>query len=431
LGIFSVTLLPATLPVTLEASAAMSFPRLVFVTIAAGLFLAGPLAAEPPSNPAFKVEISATRHWTHGPDKVVFDADFPCARLSDCELRDDGTFSLLIKAENRPINHSPWFAFKVSAARPTQITAHLRCDSGSIRYTPKISTDGIHWISLPAESFQLRSRPEAKDGVLQLNVGPQPLWVAAQEIVSSDMLEAWGRTLARLPFVTSAEIGPSLAGRPLYKLEIGEDGPRQGGYVVVIGRQHPPEVTGSLALMRFIEEVVGDSDLARSFRNEFKVLLVPLLNPDGVDRGHWRHNMAGVDLNRDWVSFAQPETRAVRDAILAAREQGRISLHLDFHSTFNDVFYTQPDDPVGSPDPFTKFWLAGIQQRFPQYHVNRSPSEPVRLTTSQSWAYKSLGVPSITYEIGDNTDRALLRQISVGAAQEMMTLLLAAKQRAN
>ena len=32
-----------------------------------------------------------------------------------------------------------------------------------------------------------------------------------------------------------------------------------------------------------------------------------------------------------------------------------------------------------------------------------------------------------TYELGDNTDRALLQQISTGAAQEMMQLLLAAK----
>jgi murein tripeptide amidase MpaA len=263
-----------------------------------------------------------------------------------------------------------------------------------------------------------------------LDVGPEPLWVAAQEIVSSDALEAWGRTLAHLPFVTRTEIGRSLASRPLYKMEIGDGGPHPG-YIVVIGRQHPPEVTGSLALMRFIEEVVGDSELARSFRSEFKVLLVPLLNPDGVDRGHWRHNMAGVDLNRDWVTFAQPETRAVRDAILALREQGKIYLHLDFHSTYNDVFYTQPDPPLESTDNFTTQWLAGIQRRYPQYRVNRSPSEPVRLTTSQSWAYKTLRIPAITYEIGDNTDRALLRQISTGAAQEMITLLLAAKRGAN
>jgi predicted deacylase len=176
--------------------------------------------------------------------------------------------------------------------------------------------------------------------------------------------------------------------------------------------------------MRFVEEIVGDSNLARSFRKEYRVLVVPLLNPDGVEHGHWRSNMGGVDLNRDWGIFAQPETRAVRDQILAIREHSRVVLHLDFHSTFNDVFYTQPDEPKGGPDPFTRPWIEGIQRRFPEYKVNRDPGEPVRLTTSQSWVYKTLGVPAITYELGDNTDRALLRQISAGAAQEMMGLLV-------
>ncbi len=388
----------------------------------------GYLAAQQNDNPAIKVTVTPPRTWTFGSDEVTFDTRFPRARLNDCEMTGDGAFTLWISPENKPINHSPWFAFKVSAARPRKITVHLRCAEGSIRYRPKLSTDGRRWIALPAEAFQLSQRPQANQGVLTLEIGPQPLFVAAQEFVSREELEDWGRTLEQLPFVTRGEIGRSIRGAPLYKLEIGEASSNPA-YIVVIGRQHPPEVTGSLALMRFMEEIVGDSDLARSFRREFNILLVPLVNPDGVDLGHWRHNMGGVDLNRDWGTFAQPETRAVRDQILALKDKGRVLLHLDFHSTFNDVFYTQIDSPQ-SPDNFTKPWLDGITRRFPDYQVKRSPSEPTRLTTSTSWAYKTLGIPAITYELGDNTDRALLQQIATGAAQEMMTILLAQKAAA-
>jgi hypothetical protein len=95
------------------------------------------------------------------------------------------------------------------------------------------------------------------------------------------------------------------------------------------------------------------------------------------------------------------------------------------------VFYTQPDEPIVGRDPFTRPWIEGIQRRFPDYKVNRSASEPARLVTSQSWVYNAFGIPAITYELGDNTDRALLRQIAAGAAQEMMSLLLAAKRGAN
>jgi cytosolic carboxypeptidase protein 6 len=398
----------------------------VLLAVGLGLLPFRPLLAQPSTSDAIKVTITPARTWSFGPDKVQFDTNFPRGRLTECEQIEDAVFSLLIRPENKPINHSPWFAFKVSAARKMQIELRLRCEGGSIRYRPKISADGRHWITLPAESFHLAARPEANQGILTLEVGPEPLWVAAQEFVSREELEAWSRSLERLPFVTREEIGRSIQDRPLYKLDIGEAGPGKD-HLIIIGRQHPPEVTGSLALMRFVEEIVGDSDLAQAFRKQCHVLVVPLLNPDGVDLGHWRHNLGGVDLNRDWGIFAQPETRAVRDQIFALKAQGKIVLHLDFHSTFHDVFYTQTDEPM-SPDPFTKPWIEGIQRRFPDYKVSRSPSGLVQRTTSQSWVHHTFGVPAITYELGDNSDRALLRQIAAGAAQEMMQLLIASKK---
>jgi hypothetical protein len=405
------------------------FRRCSFIWLLAaclGLAASASLWAQTPGSALVKVTITPGRTWTFGPDEVKFDTTFTRARLSACEQLENGEFDLLIQPESKPINHSPWFAFKVSAAKNRKVVLRLRAEGGAIRYRPKISTDGRHWVSMPAEGFQLSQRPQASQALLTLEVGPAPLWVAAQEMVSREELEGWSSSLERLPFVTRSEIGRSIENRPLYKLEIGPENPPRG-HVVIIGRQHPPEVTGSMALMRFVEEIVGDTELARKFRGQFGVLLVPLVNPDGVDHGHWRHNLGGVDLNRDWGIFAQPETRAVRDQILALKERGRIVLHLDFHSTYHDVFYTQPDEPQVGPDPFTKPWIDGLQRRFPAYKVNRDPSEPVRLTTSQSWAYKTLGIPAITYELGDNTDRALLRQISAGAAQEMMELLLAGK----
>ena len=421
----------ATILVTLNhlnqrSTTVMRFFLVAVFVASCALHIGGKLRAEPPINSAVKVTITPGRTWTLGPENVVFDTTFSRARLSECELLDSGEFSLLIRPENKPINYSPWFAFKVSAGKPTNIVVRLRCEGGSVRYRPKISRDGERWVSLPAEAFHLSQRPEPAQAIVNLEVGPEPLWVAAQELVSREELEAWSQSLERLPFVTRAKIGESILGQPLYKLEIG-DGGSNPGHLIVIGRQHPPEITGSLALMRFIEEIVGDSQLARSFRSEFKVLLIPLMNPDGVDHGHWRHNMGGVDLNRDWGTFAQPETRAARDQILAVKERGKAFLHLDFHSTHNDVFYTQPDGPEPA-DGFTKEWLAGIQRRFPDYKVNRSADRLVTLTTSQSWVHKTLGIPAITYELGDNTDRALLQQISAGAAQEMMTLLLSAKR---
>src|SRR5690606_34619577 len=83
--------------------------------------------------------------------------------------------------------------------------------------------------------------------------------------------------------------------------------------VVLMTRQHPPEVTGHHAFMSFVETITENTPQAKLFRDKFLIYLFPLVNPDGVEGGHWRHNTGGIDLNRDWEDFNQPETRAIRD----------------------------------------------------------------------------------------------------------------------
>lgn len=361
--------------------------------------------------------------WCFAETGVTFDATFPRARLNDCELIGKEEYGLVIRPENLPVNDSAWFAFKVSSAKEAPITVRLRCQGGSVRYRPKISTDGTQWVMLPAEAYE--AGPGENECTLRLELGPQALWVAAQELVSREEMTAWAHTLERLPYVSTREFGKSIQGRPLFRIDIGNESATR--HVSIIGRQHPPETTGSLTLMRFIEEIAGDTDLARIFRQEFHVLVIPLINPDGVDAGHWRHNMGHVDLNRDWGSFAQPETKGAAEQITALKSSGRIFLHLDFHSTRKDVFYTQPDDKPASPAFFAARWLEGLQKRVPEYHVNREASPTPTLTTSAYWAHSTFGIPGITYEIGDNTDRSLLKRVAANAAQEMMTLLLSDK----
>lgn len=370
---------------------------------------------------------AAAQDWSFPEDGVTFDTRFSAARLSTCTRLGTGEFSVGTSPENTPINPSAWFAFRVRASAPKMITLRLHCDGAPLRYLPKISVDGIRWLPLPTEAFT--TGPKSEEGTLRLEVGPEPVWVAAQEMVTGENLEAWNRTLERLPFVSRAEIGRSVEGRPIHGLEINAvPAGTKPGFVIVIGRQHPPETTGSLALMRFVETLVGDLPLARRFRAKFALLVVPLVNPDGVAAGNWRHNMNGVDTNRDWGVFAQPETRAVRDAVEALRARGRIWLHLDFHSTFKDVFYTQRDDAPSQPAGFTQNWLEGIGRRVPSYAVNRSASSAPQAVTSHNWAHRAFGIPAITYEIGDNTERAMLQTIAAAAAESMMETLLAAPE---
>ena len=75
---------------------------------------------------------------------------------------------------------------------------------------------------------------------------------------------------------------------------------------------------------------------------KYRVLAFPLINPDGVDLGHWRHNASGVDTNRDWGRYRQPEIKSIVKFIhkIKKRDNNKIVMGLDFHSTYYDVFYT-------------------------------------------------------------------------------------------
>ncbi len=369
-----------------------------------------------------KVQLQEKRTWEFKESGVRFNNDFSGGRLNECSQTGSNLFRIRIRPENVPINNSPWFAFQVVSAETKEITVTLTYQDGNHRYHPKISSDGVNWKMLGANAYR-RDR-EKNEGILTFKVGPKPIWIAGQELIRGKELTEWMEKMAKRKSVEKSLVGKSIQGRAIEELQIGN--PAGTNFVFVIGRQHPPEVTGSFGLIAFTETIAADTQLASDFRKQFRTIVVPLMNPDGVEHGHWRHNLGGVDLNRDWNKFSQPETTLVRDHLLEiGKEKGvRVFLMLDFHSTQNDIFYTQTDSEKTFPKDFTKNWLAAINQRFPDYKVTRSGSHDPDGSTSKVWGFLQFGSPCITYELGDGTDRAGIKQITSGAAEEMMKMFL-------
>jgi cytosolic carboxypeptidase protein 6 len=353
---------------------------------------------------------------------VWFSNEMEAGRLNDLYREDDTTFVAAVRPENAPINNSAWYAFKAWSGEQRTVVLRLTYDNGRHRYWPQARRSGEAWAPLPAEA--VRVDPATSTATIRLALGPDTLWVAAQEVMATSFFTAWTDSLSALPYVRRERIGASRQGRPIEMLAITDD-PTATHHVMLISRQHPPEVTGTLGLVRFVEEITGDSPLAREFRRRFQVLVVPVVNPDGVDLGHWRHNIGGVDLNRDWHAFNQTETRVVRDALLRVRERpgAEVWFAADFHSTGRDIFYTLAKDLPTRPAALTDRWLARIAADVPGYVVNEEPSglgSPV----SKNWFYEQFGAPSVTYEVGDRTDRALIREVATAGARAMMELLL-------
>ncbi|MEL6531205.1 MAG: M14 family zinc carboxypeptidase, partial [Pseudomonadota bacterium] len=163
------------------------------------------------------------------------------------------------------------------------------------------------------------------------------------------------------------------------------------------------------------------------FRDRFDLIIIPNLNPDGVEHGHWRHNMGGLDLNRDWGPFSQPETQAAKSVIDQIEAPG-LAVFLDFHSTRRNVFYTQPVGADGTEYGFTAQWLQRSRAKLPDYAFDRQGAHNVDLPTSKTYIFEEFGIPAITYELGDETDRTEIAETARIFAQEMMTLLLEQEQ---
>jgi hypothetical protein len=373
-----------------------------------------------------KVEFQNRRTWNFPKAGVHFTSEFSGARLNECEHLGESEFKVVISPENVPINRSPWYAFKVWSDQPKTITLRFTYTYGEPRTRPRLSRDGNQWKEIADTDYAVERASQT--AVVRLEVDPQPLWVAAQEMIGLSELSVWTDQKMRLEFAQSSVIGQSIEGRPIRQLVFAET--TRPNYVFVIGRQHPPEVTGTLGLMSFVDTITGKSRLARQFRREFQTVVVPLVNPDGVEHGHWRSNLGAVDLNRDWRRFAQPETRAVSESLRAFTEQpgARPFVLLDFHSTHTNIFYAQPDKLPIFPADFTRRWRAAIHERCPEIYFLREDSHNVSGATSKVWGYEQFRVPAITYEYGYDTDRKVIRRASQVAAEEMMKLLLAELQ---
>jgi len=70
-------------------------------------------------------------------------------------------------------------------------------------------------------------------------------------------------------------------------------------------------------------------------------------------------------------------------------------------------------------------WLSNLQSKLPDYYVNitdtlSKPTSP----TSDRWVQRTFNAPALTYEVGDETDRELIKRVATTAAEELMKILI-------
>ncbi|GAA1137604.1 M14 family zinc carboxypeptidase [Ornithinicoccus hortensis] len=154
---------------------------------------------------------------------------------------------------------------------------------------------------------------------------------------------------------------------------------------------HGNEWEGTDAALRLIEEYATSSDPAvQQILEQNRIYLVVTANPDGRN-GNTRANASGFDLNRDFLTATQPESIAVRDALVRTQPLLMLDLHgyvngtliepttpphgenyeydlfikhaypngLGMESAINDLGYTPGEDGVRAPQIPFRDWAEG------------------------------------------------------------------------
>lgn len=341
--------------------------------------------------------------------------DFAGAPAMKCAILGEHSFALLVTPEHAPpINPSPWFAFRYETGDAAPLDVRIDYLGGKHRYAP-ILDNGQGLRAAQAVIAQDRAS-------VQLTLPAGAGTVSSQELVVPQDAEGLVGEIVATADGEDFVIGSSLDGRPIHAARMGDaDAPR---LIVLLGRAHPPEVTGALAMDAFLKTLAEHFARDPALRARYQVLAVPMINPDGVFHGHWRAGRGGVDLNRDWGEFSQPETRAVGDWLASLLPGVRPVVMIDFHSTRENLFYVQGEAEATQPQSaFRERWLGSKLKQFADYPFKLEPRNANPGSgTSKNWFHREYAIPAYTYEVADDADRAALR----GVARELAADLLPA-----
>lgn len=384
----------------------------LWLTLAAW-FGTGPVALAQPSPSTLKPSLSGCQTKQ---GSVRF--DFEGASRSTCYVEDERTLSILVTPEHLPpINPSPWYAFRYSTVKGGKLTVNVRYVGARHRYVPKWRGSGD-----PA-GFSVTV---AKDNeAVSITLPPGEGVISGQPLITSAHYDKLIGQLVKSGRGSRVVLGHSHDGRPIKAVRLGNINASR--LVVLLGRQHPPEVSGATAMDAFSLTVARLVRSGAIDGKQFQFLIVPLLNPDGVARGHWRANSGGADLNRDWGAFKQPETRAVRDWLARRSAKVRPVLMLDFHSTNRNLFYVQGDEANAQGKAFLAAWLGGKESAFAGYPFTIEPRDANPGSgTTKNWFNTKYGIPAYTYEVGDDSDPITVHAAAEALAQNLIPSLVLA-----
>jgi len=332
--------------------------------------------------------------YTFNNGEIIFDASFEGAMCTKVSQIEENAFEIISMGEDYPIDKSPTYAFKIINKKDDKLILNLHFLGSKAPATPKISSDGIHWKTVPCDVYQ-------SDLLMNIHTkANDTLWVARHPLFTSSHLDNWITKLSADSRVHITSCGNTVENRDIKVLDIYSGDSKGKDIIVFLARQHPTEVPGQFVFNTFIETIMTMEKDQNLFFDTNRLIAFPLVNVDAVDHGRWRHNMNGVDLNRHWSdTTSQPEIKQITDYLNQISKKGTIKFAIDFHSRDGENIYIVRDTEI-----------LDMMQKWNNLIDLQNPPETYKIQTSYSafsvdnhadysstW-FKKHGIYSITHE---------------------------------
>ncbi len=240
-----------------------------------------------------------------------------------------------------------------------------------------------------------------------------------------DQLLAYDRAHAKRMALLS--LGRSVRGRKLWMVSLGS-GPTRVFYLC---RQHGHEPASTEGALDFIETLVRADETSpmAGYLKTATVYVVPMANPDGAEAFR-RHNAHDRDLNRDWITRTEPETKALYAEISR--------LHPNFVTDQHELYPddTRPDfteaaaeNSGASPsviaacrDAQAVVTGAMAAEGFPVVNHTVTDTHPARL--AHRFLAIRLGLPTVLFETNRTAGSGRSAASRAAAHEEFMEVML-------
>lgn len=136
------------------------------------------------------------------------------------------------------------------------------------------------------------------------------------------------------PNLRVGSLGQSRKGRDVTKLHIGKLDGEPKHRVLITCRHHCCEMMASYSLEGLMAAALAESDDGRWMAENVEMLVVPIMDVDGVEEGDQGKNRTPHDHNRDYSgSSLYPEVKALRDFVPKWSNE-RLKFALDMHDPY-------------------------------------------------------------------------------------------------